>query len=98
MKRHLHLLASLAAALVTIAVAAPRILNGHSVPPPSAAHLSERPVAVVASQPSQLPASIPGHHTPVAASHYALTFDDGPHPVNTPAILDWLKENNIKAD
>lgn len=25
------------------------------------------------------------------------TFDDGPHPESTPAILDFLKENNITA-
>ncbi len=28
---------------------------------------------------------------------YALTFDDGPHPVYTAKILDSLKANNIKA-
>lgn len=27
----------------------------------------------------------------------ALTFDDGPHPRNTPRLLDILKERNIKA-
>ncbi len=27
----------------------------------------------------------------------AMTFDDGPHPVNTPKLLDLLKERNIKA-
>lgn len=27
----------------------------------------------------------------------ALTFDDGPHPVNTPRLLDMLKERGIKA-
>lgn len=26
-----------------------------------------------------------------------LTFDDGPNPINTPKVLDVLKENNIKA-
>lgn len=26
-----------------------------------------------------------------------LTFDDGPHPLATPAVLDILKKNNIKA-
>lgn len=30
-------------------------------------------------------------------SKYVLTFDDGPHPVNTPKILDILKEHNAKA-
>ncbi|MEI8204509.1 MAG: polysaccharide deacetylase family protein [Bacteroidota bacterium] len=27
----------------------------------------------------------------------SLTFDDGPHPINTPKILDILKEANLKA-
>ena len=27
----------------------------------------------------------------------ALTFDDGPHPVYTPKLLDGLKERNVKA-
>lgn len=27
----------------------------------------------------------------------AITFDDGPHPENTPRLLDMLKERNIKA-
>ncbi|TYQ14865.1 UNVERIFIED_CONTAM: putative glycosyl hydrolase [Acetivibrio alkalicellulosi] len=27
----------------------------------------------------------------------ALTFDDGPHPIYTPQILDTLKEHNVKA-
>ena len=27
----------------------------------------------------------------------ALTFDDGPHPVYTPAILDILKKKHVKA-
>lgn len=32
-----------------------------------------------------------------AARGYHLTFDDGPHPVHTPALLDWLKANHIRA-
>lgn len=28
---------------------------------------------------------------------YALTYDDGPHPIHTPKILDYLKAKNIKA-
>ncbi|MDF1863055.1 MAG: polysaccharide deacetylase family protein, partial [Verrucomicrobiales bacterium] len=27
----------------------------------------------------------------------ALTFDDGPHPVNTPRLLDILRSRNVKA-
>lgn len=33
------------------------------------------------------------HHT----GKYALTFDDGPHPVRTPKILDILKKHGVKA-
>ena len=28
---------------------------------------------------------------------YSLTFDDGPHPIITPKLLDVLKEKNVKA-
>lgn len=33
------------------------------------------------------------HHT----GKYALTFDDGPHPIRTPIILDTLKKYDVKA-
>lgn len=33
------------------------------------------------------------HHT----GSYALTFDDGPHPVRTPKVLDILKKYQVKA-
>lgn len=33
------------------------------------------------------------HHT----GKYAMTFDDGPHPIRTPKILDTLKKHNVKA-
>ena len=29
--------------------------------------------------------------------YIAMTFDDGPHPTNTPRLLDILRERNIKA-
>jgi len=29
--------------------------------------------------------------------YIALTFDDGPHPSNTPRLLDMLKQRNVKA-
>ena len=32
-----------------------------------------------------------------ARGGFHLTFDDGPHPVHTPALLDWLKANHIHA-
>lgn len=32
-----------------------------------------------------------------ARPKFHLTFDDGPHPVHTPKILDWLKANDLHA-
>ena len=34
---------------------------------------------------------------PAAAPYLAMTFDDGPHPVQTPLLLDLLRERNIRA-
>ncbi len=34
---------------------------------------------------------------PVAGKFVAITFDDGPHPKNTPRLLDMLRARNIKA-
>jgi peptidoglycan/xylan/chitin deacetylase (PgdA/CDA1 family) len=34
---------------------------------------------------------------PVPEPFIAMTFDDGPHPSNTPRLLDLLKQRNIKA-
>lgn len=34
---------------------------------------------------------------PVAGKFVALTFDDGPHPQNTPRLLDILSARNVKA-
>jgi peptidoglycan/xylan/chitin deacetylase (PgdA/CDA1 family) len=33
----------------------------------------------------------------VSGNYVAMTFDDGPHPQNTPRLLDMLRERNIKA-
>ena len=33
----------------------------------------------------------------VAGNYIAMTFDDGPHPHNTPRLLDMLRVRNIKA-
>lgn len=40
-------------------------------------------------------ATITAVRTP--SSVVAMTFDDGPHPRNTPRLLDMLRERNIKA-
>lgn len=34
---------------------------------------------------------------PVSGKFIAMTFDDGPHPANTPRLLDMLRARNIKA-
>jgi peptidoglycan/xylan/chitin deacetylase (PgdA/CDA1 family) len=34
---------------------------------------------------------------PVAGNYVAITFDDGPHPENTPRLLDMLRARNVKA-
>lgn len=34
---------------------------------------------------------------PISEPILAMTFDDGPHPTNTPRLLDILKARNIKA-
>lgn len=33
----------------------------------------------------------------ISQPYIAMTFDDGPHPSNTPRLLDMLKQRNIKA-
>ncbi|MCB1133741.1 MAG: polysaccharide deacetylase family protein, partial [Verrucomicrobiae bacterium] len=33
----------------------------------------------------------------VSGNFVAMTFDDGPHPQNTPRLLDMLRARNIKA-
>lgn len=37
------------------------------------------------------------NRVPMSLPFVALTFDDGPHPVNTPKLLDILKQRNVKA-
>ncbi|NNC87792.1 MAG: polysaccharide deacetylase family protein [Akkermansiaceae bacterium] len=50
-----------------------------------------------------LPSNISGvsgvSHSRGAVTHpyIAMTFDDGPHPRNTPRLLDMLRQRNIKA-
>jgi peptidoglycan/xylan/chitin deacetylase (PgdA/CDA1 family) len=34
---------------------------------------------------------------PMSQPFIAMTFDDGPHPTNTPRVLDMMKQRNIKA-
>jgi peptidoglycan/xylan/chitin deacetylase (PgdA/CDA1 family) len=41
--------------------------------------------------------SVTYHSVNVDGPYLAMTFDDGPHPSNTPRLLDMLAERNIKA-
>ncbi len=41
--------------------------------------------------------SPPARHPDASSPLIALTFDDGPHPTRTPAVLDILKRNRIRA-
>ncbi|MBG6138729.1 polysaccharide deacetylase family protein [Longispora fulva] len=59
-------------------------------PSPSASPSAQAPAPPVADGPS-------GAMRFTGTSAVALTFDDGPDPVNTPRILDILKQNGVKA-
>src|SRR5690242_1573529 len=37
------------------------------------------------------------HQQPPGIREVALTFDDGPHPATTPALLDLLRRHGVKA-
>ncbi len=63
---------------------------------------SKRPTASHPAAATQLGTLAPktvqlGTPGEAAPRGYHLTFDDGPHPFHTPALLDWLKANNIRA-
>ena len=48
--------------------------------------------------PSQFSAKSVTHSRGLSSQPYvAMTFDDGPHPQNTPRLLDILRTRNIKA-
>ena len=57
------------------------------------------PVVSIADLPRTLPAEVKRVYSEcqVPGNVIALTFDDGPHPQNTPRLLDMLKERGIKA-
>lgn len=63
---------------------------------------SATPTPTNATQPTQPSVtSVPGGKTSTNPNYkdkklIAITFDDGPHGVNTPKILDMLKEKNVK--
>ncbi len=53
----------------------------------------------VGNLPSNFPksAGVTFSRVMVSGNHIAMTFDDGPHPQNTPRLLDMLAARNIKA-
>ena len=42
-------------------------------------------------------AGVPFSQVQVSGKYIAMTFDDGPHPTNTPRLLEILRARNIKA-
>jgi peptidoglycan/xylan/chitin deacetylase (PgdA/CDA1 family) len=61
--------------------------------------IEEPPVIDVAALPHTLPEDVKVAYSQchVEGNVIAITFDDGPHPQNTPRLLDMLKERGIKA-
>ncbi len=61
--------------------------------------VDDLPVPDLAALPRTLPpeAKLSYSQTHVPGKVIAYTFDDGPHPQNTPRLLDMLKERGIKA-
>jgi peptidoglycan/xylan/chitin deacetylase (PgdA/CDA1 family) len=95
----------LAVAGVTESIAATKKAAAKSTPAPAPA---AQPAATPAPAPTPQPAETPAPDTGAAPKitysschvdgpYIAMTFDDGPHPQNTPRLLDMLKQRNIKA-
>jgi peptidoglycan/xylan/chitin deacetylase (PgdA/CDA1 family) len=70
---------------------------------PNTAYRTPRPRGPVPRNPDMnLPAGgassgVTFSRVAVSQPYIAITFDDGPHPKNTPRLLDMLRERNIKA-
>ena len=63
-------------------------------PTPAPTPAPEAPAVVV---PTAVPAKITFTQCNVEGPYIAITFDDGPHPTQTPRLLKMLKERGIKA-
>ncbi len=72
----------------------------HEIHPEAIAAL---PAGIPAEPVTELPKTDKDPHFPIYSSGpnhsnmVALTFDDGPHPVFTPRVLDELRKRNVKA-
>jgi len=70
------------------------------VPDPTNPAQAPQPSAVVvpaAPEPPPAPRKPSYNSCNVDGTYLAITFDDGPHPKNTPRLLDMLKERGLKA-
>jgi peptidoglycan/xylan/chitin deacetylase (PgdA/CDA1 family) len=86
----------------TAAVSAATLASCKAVP--GISELSNNPGNLVPRNPAN---NYPYNYTPnsgvtfsrvmVSGNYIAITYDDGPHPVNTPRLLDMLAARNIKA-
>ena len=86
----------------TAAVSAATLASCKAVP--GIGELSNNPGNLVPRNPAN---NYPYNYTPnsgvtfsrvmVSGNYIAITYDDGPHPVNTPRLLDMLAARNIKA-
>ncbi len=72
--------------------------------PPNTAYRTPSPSGPVPRNPDmRLNSNFPGNagitftRVPMAEKFVAITFDDGPHPQNTPRLLDMLRARNVKA-
>ncbi|HLU43542.1 MAG TPA: polysaccharide deacetylase family protein [Natronosporangium sp.] len=64
----------------------------------AATEVVTQPIIGVGQPPLQMPGTGPfGTHRDTGADYLALTFDDGPDPRYTPAVLDLLKEHGVTA-
>lgn len=67
--------------------------------PPMVQQAPQRPINPNYSGSRRLPQSMTTSYSraKVQQPFIAMTFDDGPHPTNTPRLLDMLRERNIRA-
>lgn len=98
------LLGSTASLWSQFTAAPPKTEEVPAVVPPNvkilrAIPIEEPPVIDVNTLPRTLPEDVKIAYSQckVESPVIAITFDDGPHPQNTPRLLDMLKERHIKA-
>jgi len=79
-------------------VPVPPVPSAPSPVPPSPSPSPSSPVSPASPAVSTVDGNGPhGSMTVTGTASVALTFDDGPDPVNTPKILNLLQRNEVKA-